>query len=347
MQIPTTPLSPAKAPKLEALDLVRVLCAVGIILYHISCYTAESTPKLFYTYANGYFGEVIVGIFLLVSGGVLYYNYPKVESLRVFWYKRWKSLFPMFYVTWLYYYINSVIAEGSFFYRGKRVLLLSLLGLDGYFSYRIDTYYKVGEWFLGAIVLLYALYPLFLKLIRRFDWKILLILVPLWLWQVNTDWFLIPDAWNLIYCSLLFVSGMLIFKHRLYRSKVLRLCSLAVSAVLLLVPLPALTAYLPAALTISAFFVLYALGELLMKWRPAGRVFSFLSGLTFPMFLVQNLVGNTLVYYLAPGSTGAVIRVSIAAVLLCIAYGWCIRAIAGSLTKTGWFQKFESFLLRR
>lgn len=42
-------------------------------------------------------------------------------------------------------------------------MLLSLLGMDGYFQYRGPNYYLIGEWFFGAIVFLYILYPLFAK----------------------------------------------------------------------------------------------------------------------------------------------------------------------------------------
>ena len=59
-------------------------------------------------YANGSFGSLFVGVFFLISGGVLYYNYPEVKNLSTFYYKRWKSIFPMFYITFLFFFIRNV-----------------------------------------------------------------------------------------------------------------------------------------------------------------------------------------------------------------------------------------------
>lgn len=182
MQIPeASVMSPGGKPeRIASIEFIRAVCALGIIAFHVSCYTAPEAAKLLHTHSNGDFGGIFVGIFFLISGGMLYRNNRDIPSLKRFYFKRWKSIFPMFYITWLYYYLDNVIRTGTPFYGGKPwALVLTLLGLDGYLAYRIDGYYIVGEWFLGAIVLLYALYPVFLKLVDRLGWKILIPLVPL------------------------------------------------------------------------------------------------------------------------------------------------------------------------
>ena len=174
--------------KVEELDYIRTICAIGKILHHVSCYVSPDAPKLFYTYANGWFGALFVNIFFIISGGVLYHNYKEIGKLTVFYYKRWKSIFPMFYITFLFFFIRNVVISNSFFYNGKPWrLLLSIFGLDGYFAYRFPGYYIVGEWFLGAIVFLYILYPIFLKLIQIMDWKLLLFIVPMVIWQFEIN----------------------------------------------------------------------------------------------------------------------------------------------------------------
>lgn len=49
-------------------------------------------------------------------------------------------------------------------------LVLSVLGLDGYALPYTPTFYKVGEWFLGCLILLYVLFPLLLRLQKNRAW---------------------------------------------------------------------------------------------------------------------------------------------------------------------------------
>lgn len=68
----------------------------------------------------------------------------------------------MFYMLWLFLYYKQVCGVKHLFYNGNpKYLLLTLFGMDGYMSYRYTpNYYFIGEWFLGALILLYLCYPL-------------------------------------------------------------------------------------------------------------------------------------------------------------------------------------------
>lgn len=327
-----------KKEKIVAIDFIRAACAVGIILYHLSCYTVAEAPKVFYHFANGSFGAVFVAVFFIVSGGVLYHNYPQITNLRQFYYKRWKSLFPMFYITWGYFYLHNVLTSGSFFYHGKKLeMLLTIFGVDGYFRYRGLNYYIVGEWFFGAIVMLYTLFPLLVKVVNKLGWKVLIGIIPLWIWQVETDIFTIPQSTNLIYCITIFVIGMLIFKYKVYRCKPVIFACLVISAVVLFVQIPGNDLYTETILGITLFFVLFGMGEILMKIPVLKNGISFVSSLTFPMFLVQNKVGYYLVEKFTPTSHLGVIKVIVVTLILCMLSGWCINAITNALFKTKWF----------
>lgn len=344
MQISEASVKSGEKPaRIPAVEFIRALCALGIIAFHISCYTAPDAVKILHTYANGNWGSVFVGVFFLISGGVLFRNYSTIPDLRSFYFKRWKAIFPMFYVTWLYYYLNAVIAAGTPFYNGTPwTLLLTAVGLDGYLAYRIPGYYIVGEWFLGAIVLLYGLYPLFRKAVSRWGWKVLILLVLMVVWMEETDIFRIHHSCNLIYCSALFICGMLIFRYALYRSKVLKWISPVVSVLLLTVPLPLPHYVLTIGLIFSMFFTLFAFGELVMNVSVLNRIFTFLGALSFPIFLVQNKLGNQIVTRFAPVETDGVIKAVAITAFLCVLYGWSIRAIAGAITKSNWFSNWEN-----
>lgn len=86
--------------KLISIEFIRVFCAIGIILHHFSTdVSAEFKP--FLSFANGSWGDVIVTVFFVISGGMLYLNNNEIPSLKKFYYKRFKSIFPMFYIVFL------------------------------------------------------------------------------------------------------------------------------------------------------------------------------------------------------------------------------------------------------
>ena len=223
--------------------------------------------------------------------------------------------------------------------------MLTVFGVDGYFSYRGLNYYIVGEWFFGAIVMLYALYPLFLKSVNKLGWKVLIGIIPLWIWQIETEFFIIPSSTNLIHCSSVFIIGMLIFKYKLYHKKIVYFISLVVAALMLLIKIPGKDLYKEIALGISLFFILFALGEFFMKLPVIKGIIVFVSSLTFPMFLVQNKIGYYLVEKYSPTTHLGVIKVIIITLVLCMLSGWCISAITNALYKTKWFSYIDKVFL--
>ena len=153
--------------KLTGIIFTRACCSLGIIINH---YFAHSNGnfKFLYNTANSSFGFMFVTTFFCISGAVLYYNYPKIKSIKKFYYKRWKSIFPSFYICFLIFYIKNVIYFRKLFYNGHwSKLFISIIGLDGYLKFRIKTYYLIGEWFLGAIIIFYIIYPLLSIIIAK------------------------------------------------------------------------------------------------------------------------------------------------------------------------------------
>lgn len=70
-----------------------------------------------------------------------------------------------FWLVWGGLFAIKAFRAGSFFYAGKPLmLLLSLVASDGYWQ---SPYYEIGEWFLGALVILYFIYPFILFALKR------------------------------------------------------------------------------------------------------------------------------------------------------------------------------------
>lgn len=340
------PKGSSKREKIEELDFIRAICAIGIILFHVSCYVPPSSPKLMYTYANGGYGTLLVGVFFLISGGVLYYNYREIRDLLTFYYKRWKSVFPMFYITFLFFFVRNAITANTVFYNGEPwKLLLSVFGLDGYFNYKYPGYYIVGEWFLGAIVLLYVLYPIFVKLVNTAEWKVLFFIIPLTLWQLKTDWFEISATTNLIYCSTLFIIGMLIFKYTLYRNKWLKMASCLISLLVIFVSIPNFTIFKSMISYVFIFFALFTVAEFVIKVQPLKNLFACIGGLSFPMFLVQNRVIGFLTKHITVDTYSDLVKVMLLAVCLSMICAWGIHTISQGVMRTKWFTFIDKAIL--
>ena len=91
----------------QGIIFARVCCTLGILLFHYFCHS-KCRFKLLFNTANSQFGFIYVTSFFCISGTVLYYNCPKVVSIKIFYYKRWKSIFPSFYIIFIYYYMIKI-----------------------------------------------------------------------------------------------------------------------------------------------------------------------------------------------------------------------------------------------
>lgn len=237
-----------KKERIESLDFIRGASALLIVIYH-TLFIFQSNPILncFPVKAvldNGDWSITVVSVFFMLSGASLYYNYPKIEKggLKKFYFKRWKSLFPAFLLVWVCNYVLTVIKEHNFFYAAEpKYMLLSFIGMDGYLHHLHDNYYYAGEWFLGAIIVMYVIYPLIVKLFEkktlRYITTAVIVLAFIWLMIYNP--FLMNKSWNPITCLFAFWAGMLMMEYREFFRKhwwIEALCIIPL-LVLLFVPL--------------------------------------------------------------------------------------------------------------
>ena len=156
-----------KKQKIQGIIFARACCCIGIVINHYFCHS-KGNFKILYNTANSSFGFMFVTSFFCISGVVLYYNYPKIKSVKRFYFKRWKSIYPSYYICFLYFFLRTAFNLKKLFFKGHwSKIFLTLIGMDGYLSYRIRTYYLIGEWFLGAIIIIYILYPLILCIVAR------------------------------------------------------------------------------------------------------------------------------------------------------------------------------------
>lgn len=228
---------------------------------------------------------------------MLYYNNPEIQSYKEFYLKRAKSIYPMFWMAWFSFYFMYAVKNHSLFYNGHPFsILLSIAGVDEYFSYtKLSHYNLLGEWFLGAIILLYILYPFLLKLLK-YPIIASVGIVVLYIWQIYTDVFEIESKFNLISCIISFWFGILFIKYYIQIEKLVNnrkslialfLCFMA----LLFIPFEVLGVNLIChVMGIFLFLILFFGGTRDTGKGILKKIMLLVGKLSYPIFLVHHRI---------------------------------------------------------
>lgn len=329
-----------KKNNLAGFNFVRLISAIGIVAFHYSCHL-DAVNKPLYKIGGIGWGDIFVTVFFMLSGSLLYYNHNHIDNLKIFYYKRWKSIFPLFYLVFSICYISSVIVHGSLFYKGNPFyLLFSLGGVDGYFLYLFPNYYQVGEWFLGAIVLLYALYPLLLCFLKK-NKLLLLIFSFICVCLVdNTHIFLINPFRNLLTCMFSFILGMLFLEMQLHKSKKLWI-SLPIGIVIYFFSLHFSSIFLSILMGGVCFCISLQIG-ILIKER---NIISTLSQATYAVFLVHHIIILYCLTLLQPQNAFSIYSYMIIILLFIFSISFLLNKWMSKIMRSQTFIKIENRLL--
>ncbi len=323
-----------KKERLYNIEFIRAICALGIILFHFAKASACVNSTILPICAKESFGEIIVTIFFILSGGMLYLNNSTVPSPIAFYKKRARSIYPSYY---LGYVITTAIllATGYSFYRGQKLwtALLTILGVDGYFRYLGDNFYMLGEWFLGAIIILYLLYPILTFLINRIEAITAVFILGLFVWINIDNIFTISLFRNTISCLLSFYLGMLFFKHRSFIEN--KWTTIAAALIFISIALFIYPAELSLAadniymhlMGVAAFILLYQLGRIFTALAPLRGFFSFLGSLSFEIFLFQHSVISFVLSRNNPMGRTEAYTVLLLIVIVTVLLAWMLHAI--------------------
>ena len=199
---------------LDQFDFIRAIACLGIVLYHFA--VEYGWPDIFNNYVGGVtYGDIYVTVFFFISGALLFYNHSKIDDLKLFYKKRALSIFPAFYIAWGLMYIRDVLRYKSLFYRGNPAsIILSLIGMDGYLTFKINDYYILGEWFIGAIILLYILYPLLTWMKKEYKWVTFGLVILFYILSLKINLTGMVSFRMLPSCLISFYAGMLFVEHR-------------------------------------------------------------------------------------------------------------------------------------
>lgn len=323
--------------RIASLELIRALCSIGIVLFHIAAHI-EWAPYYLRGGYNASYGDIIVTLFFILSGFVLYLNYSGELKLKEFYYKRFKSLMPMYYLAFLFCFLINVIKSGRFFYNPSAApasLLLTIIGMDGYLAYSVNNYYILGEWFLGAIVLLYAAYPALSWEFNHHFKRCTVLVTALFLFQIFLNPFEMMPCRHYFSCQMSFYTGMILARHRnrLNLASLRIVCAaFSVFGFFVLIPIDGnlfLHLYGPA-----CFITLMWIGDAVTGIQALERICSYFGRLSYAVFLSHHVVISTLLQRFYPMSASSYLAFTMMTLLTSVicaqALNYCNRLLLHS-----------------
>jgi len=149
-------------------DAMKVLAIVMVVIHHIPL---KFTPPFDFTVHISYVGSYGIGmigvvIFFLVSGCVLEIAYGEREySLADFYEKRILRLYPAF---WLSLLFAAIVAPQAPQAHLMWKYATEFFGVSSWFNIHDAAMLNPVCWFVGAITVLYILYPFLSRAIREY-----------------------------------------------------------------------------------------------------------------------------------------------------------------------------------
>lgn len=253
--------------------------------------------------------------------------------------------FPLIlYLLYIFFLRTSFISHKLLFNEGSFKIVLTILGLDGYLSYRIKTYYLVGEWFLGAIIIIYSLYPLVLWFKNKHIFIFISSNCILYYLMYKTGFFVISQTNNLITCINSFFFGMFIINYKkfVYGNIILLLFSLVLLLFLCLVKINSSFILIMQIQGLSLYIILIIVGKFLMS-KIYSQIFKQISNLSYSIYLFHHRIINDIQginnpneWYLHLLLLGAVIALTIIASSI-------HSMVVNSIMKSKIFKKLDTF----
>lgn len=168
------------------MDVIRLLAMLGIVYYHMvfALYQTgirqlESVTNLFQN-SNMHIAKVSVGLFFMISGAGLMLSTKDKEhfDLKGYYKKRFFRVLVPFYLVYVIYLIIFILLTheplSNIYTSGATpfAIIYTLLGMDAYLSsFGVATFsLGIGEWFLGALMIMYIIFPLLRWALLKNKW---------------------------------------------------------------------------------------------------------------------------------------------------------------------------------
>lgn len=203
-----------KRERVLYLDMIRIIGFLAITAYHFAVTAGEY--NIFCPYIDVLvgveaiaWGPIALSCFFMVSGAALIYRYEDGLTLKEYYKKRFLGIFPLFWLAYLFAFVIQFYRTKSISRAPRISFLLTVIGMDGYLGEYVNNFYLIGEWFLGAIIILYILFPFYRLIMCRCRYILPLVFLGASIWLLYNNPFDMVLEKNPIVCSMYFVLGML------------------------------------------------------------------------------------------------------------------------------------------
>lgn len=282
-----------KKSRLYGFDLARIISLLMILVYHLNGILKDN-PIHILGIGDGELGAVGVGLFILISGSMITYTYS--GNAWSFYAKRLKKIFIPFWVTYIFVLVCELLQGRFVFDLPLYKFLLTFVGMDGFFSYLTSTYYLVGEWFLGFIIMIYVVYPIVHIIMNKFPLALIFVSFIVEIYMVNNYEWSIPFLWNPFVLAPFLLIGVYFIKRYINMNSWDTLfvgLALLISSQLFQLPGVLMTVFFK---TIGLYIILVILGEKLLLRCNDGikKATVLMSELTFGVILIHHRIIFTL-----------------------------------------------------
>jgi peptidoglycan/LPS O-acetylase OafA/YrhL len=312
------PQASAKPARLFDLDWVRAIATALIVLTHFNAnflgWNGPAQPEkcVLTCYPFGiYVGDLGVGMFVILSGAALQLTYgPKRIAYWAFLRKRLFRLLPVFWLAWfaatVFFYWRHGVLPPSWWELNPVYFLATVFQVDGFMAgIGLRSFYLVGEWFIGLVLLLYFIFPALKWALDRFPRTLpVVVLVPYIVLQAGLLDSVDPVALKFLRLTVswlpLFVFGMYWQKHAARVNLPVLAGSLVVLAANTVltpaaVPIQVQQAYVSVACYLALSFLGQHIGVLPARLKtPVVNATVVLSAYSYEVFLVHHFVENQL-----------------------------------------------------
>ncbi|HFI5286658.1 TPA: acyltransferase family protein [Citrobacter freundii] len=147
--------------KIVAFDIIRAISVIMIISFHFMSTVVNHGGNWDDFNIFSPMGSIGVSFFIMISGAGLYVSSQRWNGVIQFYKKRILSIYPPYIFSYFFIACLMFMLAGEIYF-GNNVFLwvLTITGFDGYMLWHAPNYYMIGEWFLGFIVIIYAIYPI-------------------------------------------------------------------------------------------------------------------------------------------------------------------------------------------
>lgn len=302
----------AQMKRVKYYDLLRIISFFLVTFFHMLsqlalcgiCPMERVAP--FFQNGNAHIATLAVALFFMLSGAGLTLSARSGLSLGKYYKGRFLRLMIPFYLAVLLTCGVRLAATGRLpevFYAGLPAwhFGFTVAGMDGWMSlYGVGTFYVgIGEWFLGELVVLTALFPLMRLAQERFPRTFFAACTGLYLWVAFHYRSAVQMHEHILLKGYEFVLGMYFAKYCRRFPGPCVVAAVLVTALFAFGPALPLNYALKITLLAAAVFVAFSGLEPLLQ----GRNLAFLVKLqayTYPLFLVHHKVIYAMTSRFAP-----------------------------------------------